>query len=93
MEIGIEIGIWWVLVVVEWWPVSGFGSCCGFLGGSCYGCRGMVVRLVFGGSWWWWHGGEAGVCCDWCLDWGCDLIFSVRDERDIFCAWVMGLQL
>ena len=45
------------------------------------------------GVWWWWHGGEAGVCCDWCLDWGCDLIFSVRDERDIFCAWVMGLQL
>ena len=37
--------------------------------------------------------GEVGVCCDWCLDWGCDLIFSVRDERDIFCAWVMGLQL
>ena len=39
--------------------------------------------------WWWWHGGEAGVCCDWCLDWGYDLIFSVRDKRDIFCAWVM----
>ena len=79
-------------MVVAWWPVSGFGSCCGFLGGSCCGCRGMVVRLVFGGSWWWWHSGEAGVCCDWCLDWGCDLIFSVRDERDIFCAFI-GLQL
>ena len=48
---------------------------------------------MFGGSWWWWHGGEAGVCCDRCLDWGCDLIFNVRDERDIFYAWVMGLQL
>ena len=48
------------LVVVAWWPVSGFGSCCGFLG--------MVARLVFGGSWWWWHGGEADVCCDWYLD-------------------------
>ena len=40
-------------MVVAWWPVSGFGSCCGFLGGSwrfLCGCRGMVVRLVFGGG-------------------------------------------
>ena len=37
-------------MVVAWWPVSGFGSCCGFLGGSCGGCRGMELRLVFGGG-------------------------------------------
>ena len=37
-------------MVVAWWPVSGFGSCCGFLGGSCCGCRGMELRLVFGGG-------------------------------------------
>ena len=29
-------------MVAAWWPVSGFGSCCG--------CRGMVVRLVFDGG-------------------------------------------
>ena len=37
-------------MVVAWWPISGFGSCCGFLGGSCCGCRGMELRLVFGGG-------------------------------------------
>ena len=56
----------------------------------------VVARLMFVVTGVWIGavcGGEASVCCDWCLDWGCDLIFSVRDERDIFCAWVMGLQL
>ena len=48
-------------------PVSGFGSCYGLLGGSCYGCRGMMARLVFVmTSVWIWAvcGGEAVVCCD-----------------------------
>ena len=86
MEISIEIGVWWVW---WWWHGGrflGLVLAVGFLlWVSWYG--------VEAGVWWWWHGGEAGVCCDWCLDWGYDLIFSVRDERDIFCAWVMGLQL
>ena len=76
-----------VVGVVVWWR----GWCLVVLGGG-----GMVARLMFVVTGVWIGavcGGEASVCCDWCLDWGCDLIFSVRDERDIFYAWVMGLQL
>ena len=103
METDAEIGVWWVwwwwhggrflglVLVVDFLEVLAVGVMLVVLGGG-----GMVARLVFVVTGVWIGvvcGGEAGVCCDWCLDWGCDLIFSVRDERDIFCAWVMGLQL